>query len=77
LGSRANLEHDVVFLMEAYNQPYGDVMQMPSSRRHRVVKIREEIVRSRKHGRQPTAYHTGNAQPMAVQTPKQQATPGA
>jgi len=75
LGSRANLEHDVVFLFEAYNQPYMDVMQMPSSRRHRLVKIREEIVRSRNRGPQaPPAYHTGTSAPQAVQTPPR---PGA
>jgi len=67
LGSRANVEHDVVFLFEAYNQPYMDVMQMPSSRRHRLVKIREEIVRSRKRGpAAPPSYHTGSSQAQAV-----------
>lgn len=60
LGSRANLEHDIVFLLEAYNQPYGDVMSMPSSRRHRLVKIREEIVRTRKTGgNKGLSYSTG------------------
>jgi hypothetical protein len=36
-----------VFLFEAYQQPYESVMAMPSSMRHRFVKIREEIVRTK------------------------------
>lgn len=47
LGSRMALEFDLQFLLEAYQQGYMDVMAMPSSRRHRIVKTREEIVRRR------------------------------
>ena len=63
-----------MFLMEAYNQPYSDVMSMPSSRRHRLVKIREEIVRTRKGGggggtQRQVTYSTGlnphTSQPIA------------
>jgi uncharacterized protein (DUF1786 family) len=41
------LEYDLVFFLEAYQQPVMLTMDMPSSRRHRFVKIREEIVRSK------------------------------
>ena len=70
LGSRANLEHDIVFLLEAYNQPYGDVMAMPSSRRHRLVQIRKEIVQSRgkNKGAQSRAYSTGLSQSSRTPT---------
>ena len=61
-----------MFLFEAYNQPYMDVMQMPSSRRHRLVKIREEIVRVRDRGggRPSASYQTGTAPPQTVQAPQ-------
>lgn len=47
LGSKIVLENDILFLMEAYNQPYDSIMAMPSSRRHRIVKAKEEITRQR------------------------------
>ncbi len=52
----------MVILLEAYRQPYDAIMAMPSSRRHRIVKIREEIVRNPKGNdpkQAPGAYHTG------------------
>jgi hypothetical protein len=52
------LEYELVFLLEAYNQPVPMSMDMPSSRRHRFVKIREEIVRSRGKPKGPS-YATG------------------
>lgn len=51
LGSKVMLEYDILFLMEAYNQPYDSIMAMPSSRRHRIVKMRAEIVRQAKDSR--------------------------
>jgi len=44
LGNRAVLEYDVVFLGRK-GFSYSDVMTMPSSRRHRLVKLHEEIDR--------------------------------
>lgn len=52
----------MVILLEAYRQPYDSIMSMPASRRHRIVKIREEIVRNPKGtgGKAaPGTYHTG------------------
>jgi hypothetical protein len=53
------LEYDLVFFLEAYNQPVPMTMDMPSSRRHRIVKIREEIVRSRGKPKGQFSYATG------------------
>jgi len=45
----------MVFLLEAYKLAPSESMSMPSSRRHRLVKIREEIVRSRGKGGRATS----------------------
>ena len=44
LGSRARLEHDILCLAEAYNWSPDQVMALPCSRRHRLIKMREMIV---------------------------------
>jgi hypothetical protein len=44
--------------MEAYNQPYSDIMKMPSSRRHRLIKMREMIVDHQKTGSSSSATTT-------------------
>jgi hypothetical protein len=36
-----------LFLAEAYNFSYEQVMKMPCSRRHKQVKFRQEVVRQR------------------------------
>jgi hypothetical protein len=66
VGSRTRLESDIICLFEAYNQPYDDIMNMPSSRRHRLIKIREMIVDQQKSGSSdPSAkaltFKTGNS----------------
>lgn len=43
LGSRAQLEHDVLCLAEAYGWDPPTVKQMSSSERHRYVKMKEAI----------------------------------
>lgn len=45
LGNKAALEHDILFLLEHYKQPYDVTMSMPSSRRHRIIKAKVEINR--------------------------------
>ena len=47
VGNKSWLEHDMVLLMESYNMPYNDIMSMPTSRRHRLVKTREDIIKQR------------------------------
>jgi len=49
----------MVFLLEAYNMPPSESMDLPSSRRHRLVKIREEIVRSKGKPKGTQPYATG------------------
>jgi len=44
------VEYEMIFLLEAYKLAPSETMGLPSSRRHRLVKIREEIVRSRGRG---------------------------
>ena len=47
LGSRAQLEFDILCLAEAYKWDPITVTQMPSSQRHRYVKMKEQIVQER------------------------------
>ena len=51
LGSRALLEYDILCLAEAYQWDPLTVMKMPSSQRHRFVKMREQIA-TEQHARQ-------------------------
>ena len=65
LGSRAQLEYDTLCLAEAYHWDPITVKLMPSSQRHRFVKMKEQIVeeqRARENNQttmpEPTG-HTG------------------
>jgi len=60
LGSRILLEQDLLFLAEAYRWSPRDVMSMPSSQRHRFVKMKEEI------SRQQVAESKGQTTPDSV-----------
>lgn len=76
-GSRARLESDIVCLMEAYKLPYTDIMSMPCSRRHRLIKMREMIIEAQKNGGDatmaaPTSFRTG-----LDNQARRQAAPGA
>lgn len=45
LGNKAQLQNDKVFLLEHYKLSPKEVMELPSSERHRLVKIKEEFNR--------------------------------
>jgi hypothetical protein len=66
LGSRVSLEHDILFLMEAYQQPYESIMAMPSSRRHRLVKMKEEITRQQRAGEKGGQVISGGGAPNGL-----------
>jgi hypothetical protein len=51
LGSRAQLEHDVLRLAEYYGWDPPTVKQMASSERHRYVKMKKAIIQEEKANR--------------------------
>ena len=48
LGSRSQLEHDILCLAEAYNWDPPTIKQMTCSERHRYVKMKEAITAEQK-----------------------------
>jgi hypothetical protein len=57
----------MVVLMKGCQQPYESIMAMPSSRRHRLVKIQEEIVRSSSKPQSRRATYTTGLSPHPQQ----------
>jgi len=50
LGSKIVLENEAFFLAHAFQWSYEEVKRMPSSARHRFVKMQEESVRQNQPG---------------------------
>lgn len=42
LGNKSYLEYDIMFMIDTYKHPYKDIMEMPSSRRNRMIKTKED-----------------------------------
>lgn len=76
-GSRARLESDIICLMEAYGLSYTDIMSMPCSRRHRLIKMREMIVDAQKNANADSTTLTSSPYRTGLSRQSQnQAAPG-